>query len=71
MMFSYGSMIGYFAILDQCLKHLGYEYPDKVTSFTILSIMSSGIVSTLFFSYCIKRTLKYKMIISICKSFLI
>ena len=66
MMFSYGAMIEFFSILNQCLHILGHPDPGKLTSFTMIFSTISGIISTIILTKSLKTTLQYKKILSLC-----
>ncbi len=71
MSFSYGIFISFISILDESLATLGYQNPGQATSTTIGSAMLMGTFSAFMFTKAIRSTLKYKLILSICKFFLI
>ena len=66
MSFAYGSLISFFSLINQCLTILHYEKPATVTSITLLGAMAFGTVSAFFFSYSLRKTHKYRFIISLC-----
>ena len=71
LMLSYGSYISYFSIINQCLKKIGFENPNKVVSYSIIGLSCTGILSTILFSNLIRKKQKYKFILSMRKNIFI
>lgn len=67
MSFSYGIFISFVSILDESLAILDYGNPGRTTSATLSSAMLIGTISAFMFTKAIRISLKYKLIISLCK----
>ena len=62
-------MVSFLSVLDQTLSSIGYKDPGQAAAITILATTIVGIVTTFFFANLIKKTLQYKLIITICLVF--
>ena len=71
MSLSYGSLISFFSIINQCMTIVGYKNPADQSSTIVIAALSLGLFSTILFSYGIRKTHKFRYIISICNIFLI
>lgn len=67
MIFSYGTLTSYLAILDQCIASIDSTVDSgQVTGLIILSAMLTGVLATIFFIFRIRYTLQYRQICMIC-----
>ena len=69
--FCYGTEIAFIATLNQCITILGYQNPGRTFAVILFSFSASGIVSTIMFSFILKKTVAYKKISLIRKFILI
>ena len=69
MTFEYGAMVSFLSVLDQTLSSIGYDDPGQAAALTILATTIFGILPTVIFSILIKRTLQYKLMLTICLVF--
>jgi hypothetical protein len=69
MSFSYGIFLSFISNLDDCLDIIGYDNPGKVTSITLGAAILMGAGSAFFFSNSIRKSYKYREIITLCTYF--
>lgn len=71
MAFNFGVCIAFFAVLEQTLTSLGYSNSPKIISTLGTSGTIFGIIGNILYSYILKKTKRYRLILFICTSVLI
>lgn len=69
MSFSYGIFLSFISNLDICLDIIGYENSGRVTSITLGAAILMGAGSAFFLTNSIRKSQKYREIITLCTQF--